>query len=85
MPKVYKKLTIKASSPDTISDLESLDLEHRMLLGWLMFGRRYFPLKDAITVVQDGRKANMLLIRHDKELRDFYDDKVLYFNNRRVV
>lgn len=85
MPKKYKRLTIRTCNFETLSMLADLDLEHRKLLGWLMFGYRGFSLHKALQLALNGRQSNLTMLRNQTEISKFYEDKILYFNHKRVA
>lgn len=85
MPKVFKRLSIRTDNFSTLSRLADLDLEHRKLLGWLMFGVRSMSLRDALQVATTPRQANLMIIQNGFELSKFYEDKLLFFNGKRVA
>lgn len=85
MQKHIKRITIRTDNFATLSGMAELDLEHRKLLGWLMFGGRGLPLRKALTIALSGRQSNAVILQNQAAISKFYEDKILYFNNKRVA
>lgn len=85
MPMKIKRIQIRTDNLSTLSGMAELDLEHRKLLAWLMFGGRGLTLRKALTIALSGRQSNATILQNQAEISKFYEDKILYFNNKRVA
>ena len=85
MPKKIKRIQIRTDNFATLSGMAELDLEHRKLLAWLMFGGRGLTLRKALTVALSGRQSKAMILHNQAVISKFFEDKILYFNNKRVA